>query len=63
MNRAGRSKNVASAATDEYRLKLDQFLHDEITAATLLTEEDQQHADLQEAVVALARRNIKQRKV
>jgi hypothetical protein len=56
-------RNISPLSSEEYRLKLGQFLHDEITATELLSKENQHDTDLKEAVVALARRNVKQGKV
>ncbi len=63
MHISGRIRNISPLSSDEYRQKLGQFLQDEITATELLTRENQHDADLKEAVVALARRNVKQGKV
>jgi hypothetical protein len=56
-------KNISPMSLEEYRFKLNQFLQDKMTATKLLTEENQRDAGLKEAVVALARRNVKQGKV
>jgi len=57
-----RTKNLPQSPFEERESRLNDFLQGKITATTLLEETSEDDSGLKDAVLALARRNVKQGK-